>query len=149
MNDDNEDITGYCVHCGAKIDPGKVYCPNCGKLVVKIKSDKAIYKNKQLLDKPKEEEKRSISRKCPGCGSIITSTVLEQCPICNTVLEPVPELQKASPTKTSFIFTKEKLEPEQKLVIQRDTWNLKEGLNVFTNSLLIYITIELFLILFI
>jgi membrane protease YdiL (CAAX protease family) len=34
-------------------------------------------------------------------------------------------------------------------VLKKDAWNLKEGFNVFTNSLLVYITVYLFLIMFV
>ena len=85
MSNENEKKLKYCVYCGAKTE-GKAYCPKCGKLVIQ--------------DKPKVEELQSekistgteeIPRKCSGCGSIISSTILEQCPICNTILEPIPE----------------------------------------------------------
>ena len=28
----------YCVYCGAKVNKEQIYCPKCGKLVVKVKS---------------------------------------------------------------------------------------------------------------
>ncbi|TXT59546.1 MAG: CAAX amino terminal protease self-immunity [Promethearchaeota archaeon] len=129
MSETKEERT--CPSCGAKVPKSNVYCPKCGKLVVKEKPKKAK-RGKQYV------------RECPGCGSTITSSVLEQCPICNTRLEKVPESKKGkSEQKSGFIFTEKKLEPEQKYVLQKGTWNLKEALNVFGNSILIYITIRL------
>ena len=148
MSDNNDNLVNYCVYCGAKVETGKVYCPNCGKLVIKIKSTKETIPHEHKVEKSLPTEQKGISRKCPSCGSIITSTVLDQCPICNTLLEPIPESQKIRPARTGFVFTREKLEPEQRFVLKRDAWNLKEGLNVFTNSLLVYITVYLFLIMF-
>ncbi|MFX0070749.1 MAG: type II CAAX prenyl endopeptidase Rce1 family protein [Candidatus Hermodarchaeota archaeon] len=146
MSKNNENLTNYCVYCGAKIKKEQIYCPKCGKLVVKIKSEKDVSQSYQVSKPHPAVVHKEITRKCSGCGSLITSTVLDQCPICNTMLEPIPEAQKTLPAKTGFIFTENKLEPEQNLIIKKDTWNLKEGLNVFTNSILVYITVQIFLV---
>ena len=54
---------------------------------------------------PASKGKVEISRKCPKCGSIITSNILDQCPICNTLLEPIPEsLKPAQGGKAGFLF---------------------------------------------
>lgn len=148
MSDNNDNLVNYCVYCGAEVEKGKVYCPNCGKLVIEMKSAKKTIPQEPKVIKSLPLEKKGISRKCSGCGSVITSIVLDQCPICNTLLEPIPESQRIRPAKTGFVFTRGKLEPEQRFVLKKDAWNLKEGLNVFTNSLLIYITVYLFLIMF-
>lgn len=149
MSEKNDNLVNYCVYCGAKIQKGKAYCPNCGKLVIEIKQPKEKITREPIVERSSALEKKGVSRKCPGCGSIITSTILDQCPICNTLLEPIPESQKIKPIRTGFVFTKEKLEPEQRFLLKHDSWNFKEGINVFTNSILVYITVQLFLIMFI
>lgn len=148
MSDNNKKLAvKYCVNCGATVDINQTYCPRCGKLVLKMKSEK-IDLNKESTPK---KVKKTVSRKCSGCGSIITSPILEQCPICNTKLEKLSKDQKLGasqvPQKSSgFIFTNKKLIPEQKLILKKDTWNLKEGISVFGNSLMAYITIRLLII---
>jgi len=130
----------HCVHCGANIEENETYCPECGKLVIKVKSSKEVVK-------PIYPQKLEISRKCSGCGSTITSTVLEQCPICNTPLEKIHEIKKASiQEKPGLIFTNKKLEPEHKYLLKKDSWNLKEGINVFSTC--IYILVIVFFLLF-
>ena len=125
MSKDSDKKIKYCVFCGADIAESKTYCPNCGKLVIKIESVKKI-------SKPKSISRVDLSRKCPKCGSIITSNILDQCPICNTELEKISEIKKTIvQKKPGLIFTNKKLEPEQKFILRKDTWNLKEGLNVF------------------
>lgn len=135
----------HCVYCGANIDKGQVYCPKCGKLVVKFK-EKAP--SREGAKSTSENQQKKGSRKCPGCGSIISSPILEQCPICNTKLEKSTVIQaqtsiQESQRKTGFIFTNKKLVPEQKFVLNKATWNLKEGLSVFGNSIMVYIIIRL------
>jgi len=134
MSKNNEKKIKYCVYCGA--DVGKeTYCPNCGKLVIKLNGSK-----KPLINyKPDSIKKAEISRKCSGCGSIVTSTILDQCPICNTVLEKISEVQKASiQRKPGLIFTNKKLEPEQKFILNKNQWNLKEGRSVFVTCMYFY-----------
>ncbi|KKM71761.1 hypothetical protein LCGC14_1427400 [marine sediment metagenome] len=141
MAKDNKSNIKYCVYCGANVEEGKIYCPSCGKLIIKIKPGKKI-------TKPVSGLKIDISRKCPGCGSIITSTILDQCPICNTLLEKLSEVKKASiQTKPGLIFTNKKLELEQKFLLKKDTWNLKEGTKVFGTC--IYALVIIFFLLFI
>ncbi|MFX1339878.1 MAG: type II CAAX prenyl endopeptidase Rce1 family protein [Promethearchaeota archaeon] len=148
MSEKNDNLVKYCVYCGANVGKGQVYCPNCGKLVIEIKETKRTIPHEHESEKISTKT-AGISRKCPSCGSIITSTVLEQCPICNTLLEPIPESLKIRTAKTGFVFTREKLEPEISYVLKKDAWNLKEGLHVFTTSLLVYIiTVYFFLIMF-
>jgi membrane protease YdiL (CAAX protease family)/predicted RNA-binding Zn-ribbon protein involved in translation (DUF1610 family) len=148
MSDKNDNLVNYCVYCGAKVEKGKAYCPKCGKLIIEIKPTKEKTLKEPIVERSLSSGKIDISRKCPSCGSVITSTILDQCPICNTLLEPLPEFQKVRPARTGFVFTKERLEPEQRFMLKHDTWNLKEGINVFTNSILVYITVQLFLIMF-
>jgi len=137
MSKNNEKRIKYCVYCGADVDK-EIYCPNCGKLVIKLNGSK-----KPLIKyKPVSIKKAEISRKCPGCGSIVTSTILDQCPICNTVLEKISEVQKASiQRKPGLIFTNKKLEPEQKFILKKNQWNLKEGISVFSTCMYVYIII--------
>ena len=149
MSEKNDNIVKYCVHCGVKVEKEQVYCPNCGKLVIEIKPHKETIPHEHKVERSLSTKRAGISRKCPNCGSIITSNVLEQCPICSALLEPIPESQKIRPARAGFVFTREKLEPEQRFVLKKDAWNLKEGFNVFTNSMLVYITVYLFLIMFI
>jgi len=152
MSKENEKqrITKFCVYCGTVIEENTAYCPNpkCGKLVIKIKPGEDSIKKQ--ISAPKVKETKKISRKCSGCGSIITSTILEQCPICDTKLEKVPDQKdvfqdKQPQRKTGFIFTNKKLVPEQRFILKRNEWNFREGLSVFVNSLMAYITIRLIL----
>jgi membrane protease YdiL (CAAX protease family)/predicted RNA-binding Zn-ribbon protein involved in translation (DUF1610 family) len=138
-----QQIVKHCVYCGARIEESKIYCPKCGKLVVKIEPSK----EKSRLQKI-GAQKKIVSRKCSGCGSIITSSVLEQCPICNAKLEKIPKLQKAKSSETrlnqtGYVFTNKKLVPEQRFIIKKETWNFREGISVFGNSLMAYIIIRL------
>ncbi|MFX1310849.1 MAG: zinc-ribbon domain-containing protein, partial [Promethearchaeota archaeon] len=148
---DKESKLKFCVYCGAKLDEEKAYCPKCGKLVIKIKPS-GEKSEKIIVDKTLGLKKEKlISRKCSECGSVINSPILEQCPICNAKLEklptpPPPIPTKAPQTKTGFIFTSKKLEPEQKYLLKKDSWNLREGLSVFFNSIMAYITIRLLII---
>ncbi|MHA2049280.1 MAG: CPBP family intramembrane glutamic endopeptidase [Promethearchaeota archaeon] len=137
----------YCVYCGEDVGTSETYCLSCGKLVVKLKNGK-IQTKKPIIHKATPDIKAEISRKCPGCGSIITSTILDQCPVCNTTLEKVSEAKKALiQKKPGLIFTNKKLEPEQKFIIKRETWNLREGINVVGTCTYIFI-IAFFLIYF-
>ena len=130
----------YCVYCGSDVEKNKTYCPKCGKLVVKLEPSKRVMK-------PTKVEKLEVSRKCSGCGSIITSTIINQCPICDTVLEKISDVKKAAiQRKPVFIFTDKKLEPEQKFLLKKDTWNLKEGINVLGTC--IYILVIMFFLLY-
>jgi len=140
MSKNNEKNIKYCVYCGAEVAEDKTYCPNCGKLMIKIESSKKVLKSTKF-------QKLEISRKCTGCGSIITSTIIDQCPICDTPLEKISEVEKAViQKKPGFIFMDKKLEPEQKFLLKKDTWNLKEGINVFGTC--IYILVIVFFLLY-
>ncbi|MFW9897898.1 MAG: type II CAAX prenyl endopeptidase Rce1 family protein [Candidatus Thorarchaeota archaeon] len=132
----------YCVYCGAKTE-GQIYCPTCGKLVLTIKPGEKKIEPK--ISEIKISKPVSIERVCSGCGSIITSTILEQCPICNTRLESIPDYKSSARIKPGFVFKDKKLRSEQELMIKKDAWNLKEGLNVFMNSIIVYVFIQLFL----
>ncbi|NVM38352.1 MAG: CPBP family intramembrane metalloprotease [Candidatus Lokiarchaeota archaeon] len=140
MSKNNEKKVKYCVYCGAEVAENKTYCPNCGKLMIKIESSKKVLKSTKF-------QKLEITRKCPECGSIITSTIIDQCPICDTPLEKISEVKKAViQKKPGFIFTEKKLEPEQKFLLKKDTWNLKEGISVFGTC--IYILVIVFFLLY-
>lgn len=137
----NEEKIKYCVYCGANVPKDEIYCPNCGKLIIKLEPSK---ESTQLETKPRviAQEKMTISRKCPGCGSIITSTILDQCPICNTVLEKISEAKKiAIQKKPGLIFTNKKLELETKFILKKDTWNLREGINVSVTCVYVYVIV--------
>ncbi|MFX0021650.1 MAG: type II CAAX prenyl endopeptidase Rce1 family protein [Candidatus Hermodarchaeota archaeon] len=139
MSKETQKKIKYCVFCGADVGENKTYCPNCGKLVIKIAPGKKILK-------PQPQPKEDYSRKCPNCGSTITSTVLDQCPICNAELEKISEIRKTIvQKKPGLIFTNKKLEPEQKFILRKDNWNLKEGINVFGTC--IYILVIVFFLL--
>ena len=140
MSEENNIKIKYCVHCGSNVEENRTYCPTCGKLIIKINSSKKIAR-------PKPTHRLEIARKCPGCGSVITSTILDQCPICNTELEKLTEITKTIiQKKPGLIFTSKKLEPEQKFILKKDTWNLKEGINVFGTC--IYVLVIVFFLLF-
>ena len=140
MSKENKKKIKYCVYCGSNVEENETYCPKCGKLIIKLEPGEKIVK-------PKTTQKLEISRKCPGCGSIITSTILNQCPICNTELEKIAESKRAViQKKPGLIFTSKKLEPEQNFILKKNTWNLKEGINVFGTC--IYVLVIVFLLLF-
>lgn len=150
MSKENEkqNIAKFCVYCGTTIDENTAYCPNpkCGKLVLKIKPSEEILEKQ--IPVPESKKTNKLSRICPGCGSIITSSILEQCPLCDTKLEKISEkkgtTQNIKPQrKTGYIFTNKKLVPEQQFILNRSEWNFREGISVFGNSLMAYITIRL------
>ncbi|MFX0104920.1 MAG: CPBP family intramembrane glutamic endopeptidase [Candidatus Hodarchaeota archaeon] len=146
MSKDNEKKIKYCVYCGSDVGKSETYCPNCGKLIIKLKNGKIITEP-HIFHKPVSVKEAGISRKCPGCGSIITSTIINQCPICNTQLEKVSEGKKAViQKKPGLIFTDKKLEPEEQFLLKKDTWNFKEGINVFGTC--IYVLIISFFLIF-
>jgi len=155
----------YCVHCGDKVYHGQIYCPSCGKLNLAVKQDRDSTQRKKPYRRQPVQVRRDISRKCSGCGSVISSTILEQCPICDELLEVIPEEQKkASQAPQGLVFldrprsgkgflarTDKKdrtglLVPEESLILKKDSWKFKEGLNVFTNCLMVYITLELLIL---
>ena len=150
MSKENEkqQITKFCVYCGTTIEDNTAYCPNpkCGKLVINIKpSEESLQKQAKQPEIPK---KATISRKCSGCGSVITSSILEQCPICDTKLEKIPgqtgivQVNK-SQVKAGYVFRNKKLVSEQKFILKKKAWNFKEGISVFANVLVMYVTIRL------
>jgi membrane protease YdiL (CAAX protease family) len=131
MSDGNNNKK-FCPHCGSKIDVDKIYCPECGKVTPKVKAESKVQKG--------------FSRKCPNCGSIINSRVLKQCPVCDTELEEPPKIplkQKEKPK--GLVFTDKKFVSEEKLTLKKDIWNFREGINVFGNSILTYVTVTLIL----
>ncbi len=143
MSNDKETVKKikYCVHCGTEVSDSEVYCPKCGKLVAK-------------LIKPQSKKPPSISRICPGCGSIITSQILEQCPICNAKLEkaikqPITESEEKSQRKTGVIFTNKKFVSEQKFAVKKDVWTIREGISIFTNALMFYVFLRFLIIILI
>jgi len=144
MSQEDKKKIKYCVYCGVEVEKNKTYCPNCGKLVLKLKESEKPH----IPSKPGPMKKTEVSRKCSGCGSVITSPILDQCPICNTTLEKLPESAKVTiQKKPALIFTNKKLEPEQKFILKKDEWNLREGINVFSTCVYIYI-ISFFIIYF-
>jgi len=148
MSEKKEKPLKYCVYCGAKAE-SQVYCPNCGKQIITVKTDQEKFQESQVHEAIPPQHQAKISRKCSGCSSIITSSILEQCPICNAVLEPLPDYQKLSKAQPGFIFTEKKLKSEKELIIKKDIWNFREGIKVFTNSIWIYFIIYLGLLFFI
>ncbi len=152
MSKENEKqpIAKFCVYCGATIKEDIAYCPNpkCGKLVINIKpSEDSLDKQ---VSKPELTKKEVISRKCSGCGSIITSSILEQCPLCDTKLEKIAEQKSGTQDekpqrKTGYVYTNKKLVPEQRFILKRNEWNFREGIKVFGNSLMAYVTFRLIL----
>ena len=150
MSKENEkhQLTKFCVYCGTTIQTNITYCPNpkCGKLVVNIKPSEVIID--QAKPKPKPIKKEQISRKCSNCGSIITSNILEQCPICDSRLEKIPEQDiatqgKKNQSRQGYVFRNKKLVSEQKFVLKKSEWNFKEGISVFSNALMAYVAVRL------
>jgi len=144
--DESEQLIKYCVHCGAKADKNKTYCPKCGKLIINLKSIQEDSEEGKVSRAPESLGYNRISRKCAGCGSIITSMVLDQCPICNSLLEPLPEIKRPVQSRTGFIFTNKKLEPEQKFTLKKGAWKFREGINIFVNSIMFYVVAQLLII---
>lgn len=139
MSDENDKFK-YCVYCGAKLEEDRVYCPKCGKLVEKPKERKE--KDQKAKTKQISKTKEIPGRKCPNCGSIIKSRILKQCPICNTKLKEPPLVEtEPQEEESGFIFTGDKLQPQSKLKLKKGEWNLREGLNIVGNSILIYIAV--------
>ncbi|MHA1193966.1 MAG: zinc-ribbon domain-containing protein [Promethearchaeota archaeon] len=143
MSDDKEIVRKikYCVHCGTEASDSEIYCSKCGKLVAK-------------LTKPQSKKPPSISRKCSECGSIINSPILEQCPICNNKLEKVLKQPKTtseekSQKKTGVIFTNKKFVAEQRLSVKKDAWTIREGISIFSNSLMVYVVLRFLIIIMI
>ena len=150
MSKENEkdQVTKFCVYCGTTIQNNTTYCPNpeCGKLVVNIKPGEDNIDHAKPIQKPIKREQSS--RKCSNCGSIITSNILEQCPICDSRLEKIPEQEiinqsKKQQSHQGYVFTNKKLVPEQKFVLKKSEWNFREGISVFGNALMAYVTIRL------
>ena len=138
----------FCVYCGTTIQKNTTYCPNpkCGKVVINIKPSEDNIDQAKLISKSIKKEQ--ISRKCSNCGSIITSNILEQCPICDSRLEKIPEQDIATQSKKhqslqGYVFKNKKLVPEQKFVLKKSEWNFREGIRVFGNALMAYVTIRL------
>lgn len=85
---------------------------------------------------------KTLERKCSKCGSIISSKILKQCPICDTVLEDLPIdiiKEKKKEEKSYLIFTGKKLELSDKFILQKDQWKFREAINVFFNSLVLFL----------
>jgi len=148
--DEKQPIAKFCVYCGTTIEEDIAYCPNpkCGKLVINIKPSED--RLDEQVSKPKLLKKEIISRKCSGCGSIITSSILEQCPLCDTKLEKISEQKggiqdEKSQRKTGYIYANKKLVPEQRFILNRNEWSFREGIRVFGNSLMVYVTVRLIL----
>ncbi|MBY9006307.1 MAG: hypothetical protein KGD63_06080 [Candidatus Lokiarchaeota archaeon] len=145
MSEESKDQIRYCAYCGHSLEKDRVYCPKCGKLSVKLKSSN---NDDQTLPTNKKSNHLEIpERICSNCKSIIKSTLLNQCPICNTKLEEIPKenIEKLG-KQASFLFTGKKLIAEKELELKKDAWNFKEGLSKFSNSILIFITTFLFII---
>lgn len=131
----------YCVHCGAKVESGQTYCPECGKLAFTLQSGTKDPNIKSAPALPRRKKSGEFIRQCPGCGSIISSKILEQCPICNTILGKIPEhvKQEEQEEKAGLVFTDKKLQPAQKFIVKKESWNFKEGINIFFMALWHYI----------
>lgn len=139
-----------CPYCHAKLNAKQIYCSECGRLMPSPKrkdTQGAILSQPGAIIRAKKEE---YQRTCSGCGSIITSTILDQCPICNAKLEPLPpQVKIAQQQNHALVFTDKKLQPEKKIILSKETWNVKEGLNVFTSSLITYIFAMFIIIIFV
>ncbi|MFX1273809.1 MAG: type II CAAX prenyl endopeptidase Rce1 family protein [Promethearchaeota archaeon] len=140
MSGNEEKEPNACIYCKAKIKSGEIYCPKCGKLNKNLKLSETIQGKK---------EEKDFHRTCSGCGSIIASNKLLQCPICNTLLEKIPEKKKPpSQEKIGYVFnlnTSKTLQPE----LNKERWNIKEGLQVFEFTILLYFLIYITIIILI
>ncbi len=135
MSEKDDRKIKYCVYCGEELESDEVYCPNCGKLVVKAKT------------KPASQPLSPKVRKCPNCGSLVESNILKECPICRTRLkEPPRRTIEDSEKRTGLIFTEDRLESEEKFIIKREQWKIKEGMGVLYTSIFVYFIILSFLL---
>ncbi|MFO7797669.1 MAG: CPBP family glutamic-type intramembrane protease [Promethearchaeati archaeon] len=138
MPDENENEIKYCEYCGAKLEKDRIYCPKCGKLAINARKTE-----KKAIEKTTKKSSKSgeiPGRECPECGSIIRSRILKQCPVCNAKLkEPPPIETEPKKEESGFIFTGEKLQP----LTNKNSWNLREGLYAFGNSIAIYFIVLL------
>ena len=106
--------------------------------LAKIKSKPSTRSSQPITTLKKGE----FTRKCSGCGSLISSMRLEQCPLCNTVLETIPDNIKPKTQKQSgYIFSNKKLQPEHKFEIRKEVWNSKEGYKAFEVSIFAYLSV--------
>lgn len=99
-------------------------------------------KSKEKKEISTASKGKTLERKCPKCGSIISSKILKQCPICDTVLEDLPVdiiAEKKEKEKSYLIFTGKKLELSNKFILQKDQWKFREAINVFFNSLVLFL----------
>ena len=105
-------------------------------------------KNKGKKSDSSQIKAKIPERKCPKCNSIISSKILKQCPICDTVLEELPaEISlKKEGQDSLLVFTGKKLELTNKYIIKKDQWTFKEAIAVFFNSLVFYIFSELVIV---
>lgn len=92
---------------------------------------------------PKSKSSSSTAERiCPGCNTIIESTVLEQCPLCMSELPPLPPKHKENLDR--IFFTGKKIVTEKEIKIDPNKWSSgKEIFNVFLNSMLFYIFITI------
>ncbi len=126
MNEKSEKAEKICNYCGAKFENQIIYCLECGKLIQNVSSKK------------KEPIIKKRFRTCKGCGSVIESVDLDQCPICYTLLDEVPkdtEISTNNELTLMFNSKGKKLE----LMVNKNRWNYKEGIKVFEFSILSYI----------
>ena len=105
-------------------------------------SEKKSEKNKEKKEIPTTSKGKTLERVCPKCGSIITSKILKQCPICDTVLEELPvdiTPEKKDEEKSFLVFTGKKLELSSKFILQKDQWKFRESANIFFNSIVLFL----------
>ncbi len=105
-------------------------------------------KNKVKKAKISQTKAKIPERKCSKCGSIISSKILKQCPICDAILEELPakiSLEKEG-QESLLVFTGKKLEMANKYVIKKDQWTFKEAIAIFFNSIVFYIFAELVIV---
>jgi len=60
MSKENEkqQIVKHCVYCGTRIEESKIYCPKCGKLVIKIEPSKEKGRLQKIGAKPPQKKNR-------------------------------------------------------------------------------------------
>lgn len=137
-----------CPKCGFKLPDGARFCQKCGYNLKPL--DESEWKTAKIRPKSTKSDQTvpegrkiefdPIKRKCPNCGTFVISKSLEQCPECYEMLSPLPEPYKQRLQTKMEPKTQEK--KTEKLEIEEDKWNIREGIQVFMNSVFVYIILQ-------
>ncbi|MBD3352703.1 MAG: zinc-ribbon domain-containing protein, partial [Candidatus Lokiarchaeota archaeon] len=138
--------TKKCPACGKELPSNARFCQKCGNNLTKEINTEwrtaTIKKRGQAGKKEtdKTDDLEPITQKCPFCGVIIKSTVLDQCPECFHMLSELPAGYKENLDK-KFLTPNQRKKETQK-VKKKDKWNIQEAFSVFFNSILVFIVSE-------